>query len=366
MDQRACLVWSPINAIEGGAVEYPTEIAKMLDDCPIYSYAFPPELNDQSSVEFRDFARSSLTAKILRQLPLSQLYINTKYASWKPPAEFDVFVSRGPKAIHTVQRLGQRHVHLFDGSYRGFFLHKDRYRAFHDKPELAQFVIGMFRQHIRTAIQGAIHSIDHVVVNSEWTADVVESLFDREADSIIYPAMPVDSYSPDYRNDPEPYYLYLGVIDEHHRVQEVVEAFDGLPYRLKIAGDGSRRSELEQQASSNVEFCGYVTGEEKRKLLANAEALVNPTNHSFGRVIVESLASGRPVISVNEGYTPYILTDGESGILYDRESESLADAVRRYQSEGVEARPDDLTAVTEKYRRENQQRKWQTAVFDSE
>jgi len=72
------------------------------------------------------------------------------------------------------------------------------------------------------------------------------------------------------------------------------------------------------------------------------------------------------VISVNEGYAPYVLTDGESGMLYDRGSENLVDTVRRYHSEGVEADPEDLTLLTEKHRRENQQRKWRSPVFESE
>jgi len=105
-----------------------------------------------------------------------------------------------------------------------------QYEEFYSRNALRQFLFGGLWFGLRTGIQASINTVDIVVVNSEWTADVVKSLFDREADSIIYPTMLVDSYSPDYRDDPERYYLYLGLIDEHHRIEEVVEAFNRLPY----------------------------------------------------------------------------------------------------------------------------------------
>jgi len=331
--KNPCLVWSPLERSEGGSVEYPSKIAQMLD-APIFTHHHPPSLQTFEDPTFNQFRRDSITAKLLLKSPLRELYISTRYAFWKAPKEYDCIITRGPKAIHTVQRLGQSHVHIFDGSYRGFFHHEDRVKAFNKKPELVQFLLGQFRLNQRTAIQGSVHTADKIVAASEWIADVVESLYDREVDIVIYPPMSLDAYSTEHENSTkDPFYFYLGNIAKLYRTEEAVRAFNKLPYTLKVAGDGPKLDHCKKIAEDNVEFCGYMVSKEKYKLLANAEALIVPTPHSFGRVIVESLASGTPVIALNEQYAPYILTHGETGLLYERGVKELRNAVRKFENQ---------------------------------
>jgi len=352
---------------EGGPVEYPALIADAID-AAVYTHSCDSQLirNGYEGVLFHEFGRNSMVDRLLARTPFEDIGQLLEYAMWKPPADIDTFVTRGPKGIHTTQRIGQRHVHLFDGSYRGIFLHKDRYEAFHDRSPIGQLLFGGLRFGLRTAIQASVHTIDTVVVNSEWTADLIESLYDREADEIIYPLMTVESYDPDYRDDSYgDYYLYLGVLDEHHRTETVIQAFNELPHRLKVAGTGTQHEKLETIADDSIEFCGYVTGDEKRELLASAKALVNPTDHSFGRVLVESLASGRPVISTRKGYPKYLLEDGKTGILYDGGVSALVDAVKRFEREGIGASTAELVAATEPYERERNEAKWRSVVLQS-
>jgi len=200
-------------------------------------------------------------------------------------------------------------------------------------------------------------------VNSEWTADLIESLYDRRPDAIIYPLMQTDSYSPDYRNETtNDYYLYLGEIDPHHRTETVIRAFNQLPYQLKLAGEGRQRDELETIADNSIEFCGYVTGKEKREMLASAKALVNPTDHSFGRVLVESLASGRPVISTKKGYPGYLLEDGVTGVLYEGSTEELINAVQRFENDGVSATTEELVQAISPFKCQKNVTKWKQIV----
>jgi glycosyltransferase involved in cell wall biosynthesis len=367
MRQKSCLVWSPLNAAEGGTVEYPALIADAID-APVYTHSCTSQLRQDGydGVEFRQFSRKSIFDQILSRTPLADVGQLLEYAMCKPPAKYDVFVTRGPKAIHTTQRIGQRHIHVFDGSYRGPFLHKDQYDKFHTSNAIGQFLFGGLRLVLRTAIQSSINTIDTIVVNSEWTANLIESLYDRKPDAIIYPLMQTDSYSPDYRNETiNDYYLYLGEIDPHHRTETVIRAFNQLPYRLKIAGEGRQRDELETIADNSIEFCGYVTGREKREMLASAKALVNPTDHSFGRVLVESLASGRPVISTQKGHPGHLLEDGVTGVLYEGSTEELINAVERFESDGISATTDELVQATSPFARQKNATKWKQVVNEN-
>jgi len=327
--ENPCLVWDPVEKSDGGSVEYPSTIAQLLD-APVFTHHCHPSLERSKDTPFYPFCRDSITTSLLLKSPLRELYINTRYAFWKAPEEYDCIITRGPKAIHTVQRLDQGHVHIFDGSYRGFFLHSDRIKAFNEKPEIVQFLLGNFRLNRRTAIQGSVHTADKLVAASEWIADVVESLYNRKVDEVIYPPMSLDSYSPDWKHEKsDSYYLYLGNIEELYRTEEAIRAFNRLPFTLKVAGDGTGLEHCKNIAEENIEFCGYVTGEEKYELLANARGLVVPTPHSFGRVIVESIASGTPVIALNEQFAPYIISHGETGLLYERGAENLRHMIRK-------------------------------------
>ena len=64
--------------------------------------------------------------------------------------------------------------------------------------------------------------------------------------------------------------------------------------------------------------------------LAAADAVLVPSQESFGRVAVEAMLAGTPVIASRWGASPEIISDGETGILYEpRDSEGLAAQIRR-------------------------------------
>ena len=51
---------------------------------------------------------------------------------------------------------------------------------------------------------------------------------------------------------------------------------------------------------------------------------------AFGRVTVEALKSGRPVIGTRSGGTPELIADGENGFLFEPgKAQELASAMRR-------------------------------------
>jgi len=92
--------------------------------------------------------------------------------------------------------------------------------------------------------------------------------------------------------------------------------------RLLIAGDGSYRKEFEKIAHElkiidNVEFLGHLSGAEVRSLYEKSVMLVVPSiwPEAFGKVGIEAMSVGRPVIASNVGGVSDWLTDGETGYL---------------------------------------------------
>jgi glycosyltransferase involved in cell wall biosynthesis len=79
-----------------------------------------------------------------------------------------------------------------------------------------------------------------------------------------------------------------------------------------------------------VRWIEDVAGDEKRELLARAEAMVFPLQwpEPFGLAMVEAMASGTPVVAFRNGAAGELVEPGITGFLADSEEE-LIDALRR-------------------------------------
>ncbi|MBD3246195.1 MAG: glycosyltransferase [Candidatus Omnitrophica bacterium] len=88
----------------------------------------------------------------------------------------------------------------------------------------------------------------------------------------------------------------------------------------------------------NVKFIGYR--EDIPGILHDARMLVAPSvqDESFGRVIIEAMAAGVPVVASRVGGYQELIRDGRDGILVNpRDSESLAGGMREVLQESMHA-----------------------------
>lgn len=121
--------------------------------------------------------------------------------------------------------------------------------------------------------------------------------------------------------------VYVGRLDKRKGVEWLIKAFvrltETIPeVHLVVAGEGGLRSNLEQLVKSlnveNVHFTGYVTNNEKRRLMGNADLFCSPAlfGESFGIVLVEAMAMGTPVIGGNNlGYINVLTGHGRLGLV---------------------------------------------------
>ncbi len=122
-------------------------------------------------------------------------------------------------------------------------------------------------------------------------------------------------------------------------------------FRIRLAGKGSLRSELELQSerlglTGEVEFLGRISREEMQQEMQGANCFVLPTRYeAFGVVLIEAMASGLPVIATRSGGPDTIITK-ENGLLIDPDDvNQLAEAMEQiimnyddYQGENIRAR----------------------------
>ncbi len=115
-------------------------------------------------------------------------------------------------------------------------------------------------------------------------------------------------------------------------------------FRFLIVGDGSEREWLRENLVG-ADLPGILRGEALAEAYANMDAFVFPSRtDTFGNVVLEALASGKPAIVTNAGGPRFIVQDSVTGFVagdeqafFDKTAELLADCALR-QKMGAAAR----------------------------
>lgn len=213
------------------------------------------------------------------------------------------------------------------------------------------FVGRTYQQLQRRLYEGQVRRPDLWVANSDLVARRINLYWNipKEQIQVVYPPIPASEF--DHRvRETQDYYLYLGRLSRTKRVHELIEVFNAREDdTLIIAGDGPEREHLEAQAGDGIYFEGYVTEAYKKQLLSEAKALLYPPkNEDFGMVPIEAMASGTPVIGVNEGFTKHQIIHPHNGILYNRSELELQNAIDYLDAEGTAMSDAEIAEWTER------------------
>jgi glycosyltransferase involved in cell wall biosynthesis len=131
------------------------------------------------------------------------------------------------------------------------------------------------------------------------------------------------------------YFAYLGRIVEPkglHIAIAAVQAYNRThkkPAKLKIAGkhyagykkDAYWQKHIAPQIEGDaIEYVGFLEGAAKAAFLGNARALLVPSLFAepFGMVAIEALAAATPVIALDSGALPELITDGKTGFVVSK------------------------------------------------
>ncbi|MFZ3010041.1 MAG: glycosyltransferase [Candidatus Microsaccharimonas sp.] len=157
----------------------------------------------------------------------------------------------------------------------------------------------------------------------------------------IYHGLPVGAFTP-IKKPTDDYVAFLGRIVQPKGLHLAIAAIKKynetakVPLKLKIAGkhyadtssDDYWQTTIEPEIGDLIEYVGFIKGDVARnEFLGNARALIIPSlfDEPFGMVMIESLASGTPIIGLDSGAIPEIVT-GKNGILVTKQA-SLDDTI---------------------------------------
>lgn len=188
--------------------------------------------------------------------------------------------------------------------------------------------------------KAVLRNLDELTAVSDAAAEYVGTMTDAPI-SIIPNGIDLAAFKsvhkiPQPTNKTKKTLLYIGRLERRKGLNCLLEAYGLLSDRspdieLIIAGDGPDREKLEATASEldlpNVKFLGYVSDEEKIKLLATADLFCAPAlyGESFGIVLLEAMASGLVTVAgSNPGYASVMQELGSISLVDPKNSEEFA------------------------------------------
>ncbi len=189
------------------------------------------------------------------------------------------------------------------------------------------------------AVESTVHkslglwrkNLDKIVAPSRFHRDkLIEWGWDSSSVEYIPNYIDSNNFTPQYQ--PGDYFLYFGRLAKAKGVATLIEAAKKTGARLMIAGTGPDEEALKAQAgnSDSIKFLGYRSGDDLHQLIREARAVVLPSEcyENAPISVLESGASGKPVIGANIGGIPEMVLNGETGLLFDSgNSDSLTESM---------------------------------------
>ncbi len=313
----------------GGAEKVLMAVMELLPSAPIYTLVYHRAAFDQTAIAERQVFTSYLDrfplahTQYRKFLPLMPHAIEQfDFGQYEKVISFSYAVAHGvltqPGQTHlsytfTPMRYAWRHIWLNGQKKSGDV-----------------FVAGFFYPFRNWDTDAAIR-VGQFASVSRWIRDMVKRVYRRDS-TVIYPPVDVERFVPQVpRQD---YYITVGRLFAHKRIDLIVDAFNRLKLPLVVVGDGPERVSLERRARSNVRFLGYQPDAITASLLCQARGYVCASEEDFGISMIEAQAAGCPVIAYGLGGALETITEGETGFFFREPSpESLAEAVLRFESQ---------------------------------
>jgi glycosyltransferase involved in cell wall biosynthesis len=149
----------------------------------------------------------------------------------------------------------------------------------------------------------------------------------------VYNGIDLNSYKFCEKPQEQPYLAFLGRISPEKGTHLAIEIAKRSGWRLKMVGkvDVVDVEYFEQEIKPHIdgkqiEYLGEADHEKKNELMGGAVATLFPITwrEPFGLVMIESMATGTPVIAMELGSTSEVIAHGKTGFLANSVEDCIA------------------------------------------
>ncbi len=351
----------------GGAEKILEVLSEIFPDAPIYTLLY-----DKDSMRDK-FKNKEIKTSFLNSWP-SICKKNYKYLlpffgsaiESMDFRDFDLVISSsGAWSKGIVTRLNTNHIAYVHSPMRYVWDENERYikRIVPRK----NFILRQLLSYLRVWDFQAAQRPDMLIANSLYTQKRISKYYRREAE-VLYPFATIFQKNQkiskkDKKNKP---FVIISRLSKYKNVALAVEVCNKLQLPLEVIGQGQEYDNLKKIAGKTVSIRGWVSEEEKWKVLRESRALLFPCEDDFGIVCVEALSSGVPVIALKKGGAKEIVREDIDGILFDYPTvEVLADGIRRFIAKEEEFNPSELQKRANEFSKEIFKKKINEIVIKS-
>jgi glycosyltransferase involved in cell wall biosynthesis len=260
---------------------------------------------------------------------LKQIAASLKFYFCDFSDDYDFFIFSGNWAHYAAHR---HHPNLWycHTPVRAFY---DLYHVFLERQGmLSRQVFRTWAQIHRRFDQRSVRNVEKIITNSKNVQERIRRAYGRDAE-IIFPPVDMSRFHTTGYGD---FWLSVNRIYPEKRIELQVEAFRQLhEEKLVIAGGYAAgdhaalyAKKLQQQLPPNVTLAGEVPEQELVDLYATCKGLIcTAMDEDFGLTPLEAMASGKPVIAVNEGGFRETVTP-QTGILVEPSPVDIVNAIK--------------------------------------
>ncbi len=203
------------------------------------------------------------------------------------------------------------------------------------KDSYLKSTISAVEMHLHKLFKIYERNIDRFIVLSQFSKERFVRYGLPEEKIILLPN-PIEIPSFRKQEGKDKHVLFFGRLSDKNGIFTLIKAMRRLPeIKLLVLGEGEQQElildYLRENKMGNVELVGFLSGEKLKKTIANCSFLVFPNNcyHNCPMSILESFASGKPVIGSNLGSVPELVKDGITGHLFEpRDEKDLAKKIK--------------------------------------
>lgn len=267
--------------------------------------------------------------------PIKQFTAQKKFYFCNLSDQYDFFIFSGYWS-HYAAHLNHPNLWYCYSPVRPFYdlydVFLQRQRNFFSRQAFRLWVYSM-----RWYDRRSIRDIDRIIAISQITKERIEHFLQYKAD-VIYP--PVDTSRFRFKESGD-FWLSVNRLYPEKRIELQIESFRRMPdQKLVIAGGFSKGDHAEgytkrllRNLPDNVRILGEIEEKELVDLYACCRGLIcTALNEDFGLTPLEAMASGKPVVAVNEGGFCETVTRDTGRLVYPNPP-SIIEAVQEVSKE---------------------------------